>query len=232
LEYRKRLGENITPESPLIREIFGPDNPFTIGRPKRCSYQTIMFALEKALQKAGVNQRAPTLGKGKRRDTLLSHGYRKHVITTMVNAGVKDEARRYLTGHAQLGQDASYVLLKEEELLAEYVKAIPFLSIDLTQRLKQENHDLKTVQAKEIERLEAQLKTKEEKDLERSAEWEALKREMSELKTLVYPLHPGIPRDKQRRAVWWKLTKAQYKEKGENVSDWPDEIDCPTRYRE
>ena len=182
-----------------------------------------MFALEKALQKAGINQRAPTLDKGKRRDTLLSHGFRKHVITTMVNTGVKDEARRYLTGHAQVGQDVSYVLLKEEDLLAEYVKAIPLLSLDLTQKLKQENQDLKTIQAKEIERLKTQLKAIETKDSENSEEWQALKREMSELKTLVYPLYPGVPRDKQRRAIWWKLYKAQRKEKGEDVSDWPDE---------
>ena len=65
----------------------------------------------------------------------------------MDKAGVKDTHRRYLTGHAQVGQDRRYVLPKEEDMLAEYVKVIPYPTIDPNQRLKQENADLRKTQS-------------------------------------------------------------------------------------
>ena len=45
----------------------------------------------------------------------------------------------------------------EEDMLTEYVKAIPYLTIDPNQRLEQENHDLKTVQAQKIEELQEEI---------------------------------------------------------------------------
>ena len=68
------------------------------------------LALEQALKKSGVNQRTVTQAKGSRRSIMRSHGFRKFAITMMDKANVKDTHRRYLTGHAQVGQDASYVL--------------------------------------------------------------------------------------------------------------------------
>ncbi len=111
--------------------------------PKPATERILQLAIERALLIAGVNQRIPGLLKGKRREIAVSHGLRKLAITTMVTAGVKDAHRRYLTGHAQVGQDASYVLPTEEELLAECVKSIPLLTIDPAQRLKQENQELR-----------------------------------------------------------------------------------------
>ena len=78
---------------------------------------------------------------------MRSHGFRKFAITMMDKANVKDTHRRYLTGHAQVGQDASYVLPTEEALLAEYIKAIDLLTIDPTQRLRRENVELRKTQS-------------------------------------------------------------------------------------
>ena len=72
----------------------------------------------------------------------------------MVSAGVKDTHRRYLTGHAQVGQDASYVLPTEDDLLAEYVKAIPLLTIDQTQKLKTRVKEIETERSQEMVELE------------------------------------------------------------------------------
>ena len=91
----------------------------------------------------------------------LTHGYRKFAITSMVSAGVKDTHRRYLTGHAQVGQDASYVLPTEDDLLAEYVKAIPLLTIDQTQKLKTRVKEIETERSQEMVELRA-LKKKME----------------------------------------------------------------------
>ena len=42
-------------------------------------------------------------------------------------------------------------------MLAGYVKAIPLLTIDPTERLQQENHDLKTVQSEKIAELQEEI---------------------------------------------------------------------------
>lgn len=80
------------------------------------------------------------------------------------------------------------MLPMEEDLLAEYVKAMSLLTIDPNQRLEQENQDLKCTQAQEIakqnqeiarqtqeiERLSTQLQAREIQDNENSEEWQAL----------------------------------------------------------
>lgn len=64
LDYRRRLEEHIINDSPLIREFFSPSNPFTINRPKQSTHRMITQSIEKALNKAGVNQRPIGLSKG------------------------------------------------------------------------------------------------------------------------------------------------------------------------
>jgi septal ring factor EnvC (AmiA/AmiB activator) len=110
-----------------------------------------------------------------RRTIARSHGFRKFVIAKMDKASVKDTHRRYLTGHAHIGEDRSYVLPTDEDLLSEYIKAIPLLTIDPTQRLENENQELKTKndeiarlkwregqQAQDISSLEERLNSTEE----------------------------------------------------------------------
>lgn len=82
------------------------------------------------------------------------------------------------------------------------INAADALTIDPNQRLKTRVQELETGQAQEITEL---------------------KEQMNELRQLVYPLGPSPKRDKQARAIWWKLYIDQRKEKGEDVSDWPDE---------
>ena len=54
----------------------------------------------------------------------------------------------YLVGHKHSrGLDIHYDGTTEEDRLPEYVKAIPFLTIDPTQRLKQENAELRKTQS-------------------------------------------------------------------------------------
>lgn len=153
LDYRRRLGETIEDKSPLIRELFNSKKPYFVEAPRATTTSIIQRALEKALQKAGINQRPNGLIHGKRRAIARSHGFRKFVIAKMDKAGVKDTHRRYLTGHAHIGEDRSYVLPTDEDLLSEYIKAIPLLTIDPTQRLENENQELKTEKNDEIARL-------------------------------------------------------------------------------
>ena len=217
LDYRRRLGENITEETPLIRELFSPSNPFTINAPKRCTDEMVIQSLEKALHKAGINQRSIGLQKGKRRPIMRSHGLRKHALTRMKKAGIDFSDRHALLGHkSNVSNDLNYDRTEDKDRLLAYVKAIPLLTIDPNQRLEQENQDLKVTQAQEIARLKTHLEARDEKDREISEEWQALKREMDELRKFVFP--GPIPRDKQMRKTYLKVVKSHYKdEKGIDI---------------
>jgi integrase len=110
LEYRRECGEVISGTSPLIREQFDPSDKLAISQPRKITQSSLAKTITKALKKA----RLKTTHKVKQ-----THGFRKFAITMVDQAGVKDSHRRYLTGHAQVGQDGSYVLPTQEALLAE-----------------------------------------------------------------------------------------------------------------
>ncbi len=67
LEYRTRCKEVLKDHSPLIREQFNKDNPFTINAPSFVSQKAIEYIIDETLKKAGV--RKPGL-------IHLSHGLR------------------------------------------------------------------------------------------------------------------------------------------------------------
>jgi integrase len=198
LDFRRRQGEKIKDNTPLIRELFNVHKPYFIEAPRPASPDIIRRALEKALHTAGVNQRVNGLIKGKRREIMRSHGFRKFVITTMVEAGVKAEYRRYLTGHAQVGQDASYVLLSEDKLLAEYIKATPMLTIHSESRLEEQIQELQSDRLHNIEEVHHKWLTelKQEYTLILKTEWEMMKDEMKAIREHILPEyyeHTGKP---------------------------------------
>jgi integrase len=77
LEYRKRTGqEQLKDKSPLIRDKYGIDNPFSPPA-KFLSIRAMSLIFEDVLKRAGVNQ--PNTGKPKwqKREVMRSHGFRK-----------------------------------------------------------------------------------------------------------------------------------------------------------
>jgi integrase len=158
LDYRRRFGEEIKDKSPLIREQFNIDNPFLANAPKFLSRRSISHLFEDVLKRAGINQVRPG---HKKRDIMTSHGLRKHFFYQCERANLNYTTLQLLSGHKLRRVDASYKRTTEEDMLSEYVRAIPFLTIDPNQRLEQENQDLKVTQAQELERLKAQLSEKE-----------------------------------------------------------------------
>ena len=170
LAYRKRIGEELKDKSPLIRDKFSMDNYFKA--PKFLSTRAMSLLFEEALKKAGVNQ--VKVGQ-KKREVMRSHGFRKFFITQCDRSGMSFTVREYLSGHKLPNQDPSYIRTSEEDRLAEYVKAIPFLVIDPNQRLQQENHDLKSVQAKEITMLKEEIERNRQATEHNRAMMEAIK---------------------------------------------------------
>ena len=143
LNYRRSFKEEIKDRSPIIREEFNIDDDLRVKYPRFLSQRMFCFIVEDVLKRAGVNQIAAG---NKRREVMRSHGFRKFFITQCDKAHMPFTVREFISGHRLPNQDASYILRTEEETLAEYVKAIPMLTIDPTQRLVQENADLRKIQ--------------------------------------------------------------------------------------
>lgn len=74
---------------------------------------------------------------------MLLHGIRKYVNHALVNAGCNVIAKELLIGHAAPGLEGSYLRPTESELLTEFVKAIPALSLSQEAELVRETEQLR-----------------------------------------------------------------------------------------
>jgi integrase len=156
LAYRKRFGDPLKPTSPLVREQFNIENPFTAQSPKVLCYRSAQYVVDQVLKRSGL----------KRKEVARSHGFRKFAISQMIKAKVDYNTREYLVGHRQSrGLDVNYDRTSEEDRLQEYLKAVDLLTINSENRLKIKIHQLES---------------------EHSEEWNQLKQEMSELRRLLY----------------------------------------------
>ena len=74
--------------------------------------------------------------RGNRKEVKMTHGFRKFFRTQLALAKVEYEVRKALVGHSPKDLDLVYTKYTEDQLFAEYKKAIPFLRIDQTVKLK------------------------------------------------------------------------------------------------
>jgi integrase len=159
LEYRQRCGEKITPETPLIREEFDADVHFIARHPKAMRAEALGDILRYRLQKAGIIERIPlqeSQRRGQKRHPIpRSHGFRRFVITAMINHRINETIRNLLTDHS-VKLDKDYVYPTEEEKLLEYLKVVDVLTINEENRLKRKVEKL-TVRADKLDILAAQV---------------------------------------------------------------------------
>jgi hypothetical protein len=172
LNYRIRCGEKLSfnestnrwepSDAPLIRLQFDVNDLLQVRFPKKTTLSTLRTALTNQLVRSGIRMiehpTAPQSNKRIRKSVSLSNGFRKHVISTFIEAGLNHEIRELIVDHAT-HLDANYFRPSEEQVLEEYLKAEPFLTIDDSLRLKQENQTLKINK----DNLEARLDSLEEK---------------------------------------------------------------------
>jgi len=129
LEYRKRCGEQITPESSLIATIkvmgFGEYRRIKT-EPK--TYNWLVRTFEQ--QWARILKRAGLAKKGRKFFELHFHTLRKFFETRCIQAGVKTNFYQFWMGHGKAQYlDESYFRPFEEEHAAEYRKVMPSLCI-------------------------------------------------------------------------------------------------------
>jgi hypothetical protein len=125
LAVRRREGESLNDKSPLIKGEWKWAKK-KAGGPQRLSTKTMSKALEGILARAGL----------KEREFKMAHGFRKF-FKTRAEHGMKSAYVEILMGHS-LGVSDSYLKPTEKELLQEYLKAVPSLTVAETDELRKE----------------------------------------------------------------------------------------------
>jgi integrase len=168
LQYRSRCGEELKPDSPLIREQFDATDSFRVKNPKHVSLQTISKILRQKSIQAGllkVDHTGNMEGSKYRKDIPLIHGFRKFFNTALMNADVNLRFKELLMGHSVKLDDVYYDKDSEKsrnKLLDEYSKAIDYLAINEENRLRKKVEVLKA-KRDEIEMLKGQVQQKDDK---------------------------------------------------------------------
>ncbi len=180
LEDRKKGGETITPDSPLIthkinsksmnkesKGFMGSQSIEKLLDRERHDAKVISRTTMKELKKrvAAEEQKGKgSGGKGKtkgqliRKEVMRTHGFRKIFDTACVDYGVNPVIKEVLMGHkTKLGLDTSYYRPGDEnQLMQEYLKVIDALTIDDTYRLRRKTEKLEK-EVEEINLLKRQL---------------------------------------------------------------------------
>ncbi len=129
-EYRDeriRSGEKITPESPLFR------NENNMKKVKPVTYQSIISVLRVIVKHTDIER----IKKGARFDKAIFYGFRKRFNTILkINNDVNSNIAEILMAHRR-GLDGAYLKPTREECFAEFVKAIPKLTVNESARLNE-----------------------------------------------------------------------------------------------
>jgi len=198
LEYRKRNGETISPESPLIRNEFQPekagewtDPKGMIHHPEQIRSSTgISEIVTSLVRKAGVLENSHNIRT--RHKVMTCHGFRKYFNTVCKTSGMDSERVEMLMGHSssslashywRLPSDESKMSPQDQKLFQtvknEYRKCIPELTIGESELLKIKNEELQ-------ETVNVELKQKDVEILE-------LQRQLSKVKQNPFL---GMPQEK------------------------------------
>ncbi|AIF83915.1 phage integrase family protein [Candidatus Nitrososphaera evergladensis SR1] len=133
LESRRAAGETLNEESPLLREQFAIESA---DNPRHITTGTIAQLVHQVIEDAGL--------KGELRKNKIHemHGFRKHVYTELIKAGVKDINVKRIVGHST-GLGKNYDRQELEDVLRDYMKALPALTISDAPVLRAELEKMK-----------------------------------------------------------------------------------------
>lgn len=155
IEKRKRDGEYLSEESPLLRASY----QVGIQKAKPMSLEALRQVIQRIISKTSVRKKVD----GSRYNIMGSHGLRKRYATIIkLNKEIPYSVGERLLGH-QLDLDPSYFRPTKENLFLEFKKVIPDLTIDDSERerfrrveAEQKVEKLESEKDKRIGELEAQ----------------------------------------------------------------------------
>jgi len=116
---RQSEGETITPDSPVFRLEF--------HNVKHMDEYAIRQAVNSCARSTGLR---PKMVNNKRHQVASMHGFRKFAYSAFVKAGVRDAYVKRLAGHSG-GLQKNYLIPEDTDLLQDYIKSIPLLTIYL-----------------------------------------------------------------------------------------------------
>lgn len=163
LDFRRRAGESLKPDSPLFRNDFNANAIAQVRKNSRpVDNDTFRNIIHSRLQKVGLIEKSDTGIRTRRHHPVaMSHGFRKFATTQMVNARIRAEIREMLLGH-KIGLASAYYRPTEDEMLEEFEKAIDHLTINPENRLRRKVEKLE-VEKNQFERLAAKISAIEAK---------------------------------------------------------------------
>ncbi|MFL6368382.1 MAG: tyrosine-type recombinase/integrase [Nitrososphaeraceae archaeon] len=171
IEFRESCGENITPRSPLLRREFDRNDIFQIANNVRpLTRDGIKKSLNDVLYASGL--RAPIVKEknslNTRRETAMSHGFRKFFDTWCTNSGMNQTYVDFCLGHSLPGVKDSYFLpqadsngvyldiLEGHDKSPGYTDPIDYLTINEENRLRRKVQQL-TIDVSEIQAFKKEL---------------------------------------------------------------------------
>jgi len=155
MDLRAGSGEKITGDSWLMRDLWNVEK-FSRGFvtiPKKLSSLGVKSLIERALKAQGIRKSLP-VGQ-KRHEFQTDHGFRKF-FKTHAEQSMKPINVEILMGHST-GISDSYYRPNENELLTDYLNAIPELTISKENRLTNQKEKIRTHDS-EIDELKQEIK--------------------------------------------------------------------------
>jgi integrase len=136
IKYRKRHGEVITKDSPLLRDQFNSNY-----RNKKKNEPNVIKSFSDVVDRITTRSGIRTRGHDRqaRHNKMLDHAFRKFTNSAMIEAGVEYDSKEFLLGHKTTrGLDISYSRIPIANRLREYLKAMDLLTISPENRLRKQ----------------------------------------------------------------------------------------------
>jgi integrase len=161
MDYRKSSGENISGKSWVLRNVWNTKIGFKRGlvtEPEKLKSSGVKRIMEDALWTQRLRSK---LEPGKRRHEFQTdHGFRKWFKTRCEIAGMKPINIEKLMGHST-GISDSYYRATENELLEDYLKAVPELTLSREHRIQKDVEDMMEQSKQNLENIKLQIYEKE-----------------------------------------------------------------------
>ena len=153
LSYRKKQGEQLNDNSPLIREQFNTIDKLKVNNPRHLTLITFRYMINDVLTKySTLRKKIPFDYENKRKEgrnpTMLTHAFRKFFNTECAKAGVYPDFIEIMLGHKLPGVRSHYMkpdtktLLEGTKEVKGYVASINDLTINDENRLSKQVQEL------------------------------------------------------------------------------------------
>jgi hypothetical protein len=181
IKYRKDCGENITENSWVMRNLWDvtmPKGKGVVTIPKKLESTGVKRLIENALWAQRIRIK---LEEGKKRHEFQAdHGFRKWFKTRCEIAGMRSINIEMLMSHS-IGVSNSYYKPTEDELLNDYLKVIPFLTISDEHRLQEQVNELSEKTRDNDYIIKAKLQEKDEQIETITDQFSEIKNQMQSL---------------------------------------------------